>query len=210
MIKRRTCKGCCVMAHGTIFGGWKMAVIFPGRRTGTIITMAFCAVINSAGMIKGCIRKCAEDVADATVFIRRKVIGVGLGIFANRYTTIMTGRTVVCDTRMVEHCTGKAKGDASIVTGATIFIRRKVSWFLFGYCARGTITVTFCTVIYSTGMIKGSVSETRCVMAGATVLIGGRVIWCFFSGANVNKIAIVTGSTVVRDACMRKICRCAE
>ena len=38
-----------------------------------------------------------------------KVGGVGLGIHANRRTTIMTGRTIVHDAGMIEHRAGEAK-----------------------------------------------------------------------------------------------------
>ena len=135
------------MAHGTIIGGWKVSGFFPGRCTGTIITMTFSAVTYSVGVIKDCVRKCSRDMADTTVLIRHKV------------SRVFPGRR----------------------TGTII-------------------TMTFCAVINSTGMIKGSARETRCVMADATVLCGGKVAWCFFSGANANKIAIVTGATVASDA----------
>ena len=38
-----------------------------------------------------------------------KVGGVGLGILANRRITIMTGRTIVQDTGMINHRAGEAK-----------------------------------------------------------------------------------------------------
>ena len=96
--------------------------IWLGGRTAvtnvTVVTVIFSAgVVNPGAAFEGC-----RGMTGATIQICRKVGGVGLGIHANRGTTIMTGRTIVHDAGMIEHRAGEAKRESGGMADTAILV----------------------------------------------------------------------------------------
>jgi len=111
----------------------------------------------------------------------RDVGRVGLGIHANRRTTIMAGHTIVHDAGMVEHCASEGEREASSMTDAAILVCSYM-----GVClTHGELTImTGSTVIYDAGMIKGSRYKARGLVAHAAITAGWHMVrrWYFSSG----------------------------
>ena len=111
----------------------------------------------------------------------RYVRGVGLGIHANRCTTIMTGHTIVHDAGMIEHRAGEAKRELSAMTDTAILVCSYMS--VCFTCGELTI-MAGSTVIHDAGMIKGSWYKTRGLVALVAITVGWYMIgrWYFSSG----------------------------
>ena len=117
----------------------------------------------------------------------RDVGRVGLGIHANRRTTIMTGDTIVHDAGMIEYRAFEAKRGTSGMTDATILV-----CLYMGVCfTYGEFTImTGSTVIYDAGMIKGSRYKARGLVAHAAITVGWHVIrWRSFSSGRGTVVA---------------------
>ena len=98
---------------------------------------------------------------------------------------------------MIEHCRFKCAG---YVTDTAILCARNVTEVLLSHRTRTIITVTFCAVIYPAGMIKGGVSETIGVMAGAAILsVRGWMVSCCSSGSSRNIVSIMTRGAITGD-----------
>ena len=111
----------------------------------------------------------------------RDVGRVGLGIHANRRTTIMTGHAIVHDAGMIEHRASEGEREASSMTDTAILVCSYM-----GVCfTYGELTImTGSTVIYDAGMIKGSRYKARGLVAHAAITAGWHMVrrWYFSSG----------------------------
>jgi hypothetical protein len=185
------------------------AAIIIGRHVGTVF--AFCdhpvvtsgtTTIDASVIILGT-GKGRSIVTYRTIFSGRQMI-IGLDS-RDRHTAIVTRGTIIYDTLVTEHCGFKTTGN---VTDTAILGGRHVTGILLGRCTWRTITMTFCAVIYTTCMIKDTVSKVGTDSMASTAIgdgIGMRRRWCFAQrSGRCYKVAIVARSTVTRDAGMRE------
>jgi hypothetical protein len=99
-----------------------MPLWFEGRTTADIV-VTLVTVTDTTGIMspratnEGCC-----GMTEVAIQRGRNVGGVGLGIHANRRTTIMTGHTIVHDAGMIEHRAGKAKREFSAMTDTAILV----------------------------------------------------------------------------------------
>ncbi len=107
MIEYRIAKGAGHMADAAVLRGRDMAGMFLDRRSGSIITMALCAVIHDTGMVEYAVCEiCANTMTDSAILaicgrmIRCHASGAGDHIIR---TAIVARRAVAGDPLMAEN-----------------------------------------------------------------------------------------------------------
>ena len=160
-----------------------MTCWFGSRATARTVTLI--AVSSTTGIVDpGTTHESCGGMAMVAIQSGRNVCGVGLGIHANRCSTIMAGRTVIDDAGMIEPGPDEASG---CMTDATVL----VSWYMAACFTYGIHAImTGATVIHDANMIKGCWSKA-CSLVAVTAITGGwhMVRWRGFSSGGCTIVA---------------------
>ena len=144
-------------------------------------------IVRPAAANEGC-----GGMTQAAIQRGDNVGGVGLGILANRDTTIMTGNTIVDDAGMIEH---RADEAARGMTDTAILIGINMTeCFVSG---ENTI-MTRLAVIHDAGVGKRRGQKTRGLVTLDAITVG----WHMVVGLSWGGITIVAGPTVINDTGM--------
>lgn len=177
------------VARVAIRGGNKMIPTLTGCRI-TVVTRY--AVTRYTLVVPGTADKSGRGMTEMAIQISRNVI--------SRFTRSgysMTGSTIIHDTGMIEHSTGKAArrmADTTILIGG-----RVVTCFTGGEYP----IVAGLAVIHDTLMIKSSGEETRGHMTLTAIIVGGNMVGRFTCcirtivarGAIINNASVIKAGT---------------
>ena len=143
--------------------------------------MTLIAVPGTTGIVRpGAAFKGCSGVTGAAIQAGRNVIVM----FTKCRRTIVTGRTVINDTGMIEASSDEASGR---MTDATILVRcYMAACFTYGVLA----IMTGATVVYDANMVKGSRYKTRGLVAVTAITGGGHMVrWRGFSSGGCTIVA---------------------